>query len=187
MDAASFSEGEKRYLYQSFRRCIYQDEIGQIFSLYRSNKLVTALGDREMTLGQVVRVHRVVDESKCFETKVVQIWKVGKFAILESNEDMYPIAPGVLMPYLGQRFAVAYLAEGDSEPKFEMGVVTSVEDDVHLVGSIMTKNQILNGGGLFSDQTYDIIGICNHLSQDTNGDGDHESYTVHFTPAGDFS
>ena len=108
MEAASFPEEEMRYLYQSFRRCMYQDETSQIFSLFRSNRLVTALGDREMTFDQVVRVHRVVEESKSYEAKVIQIWKVGKFAILESNEDMYPIAPGVLMPYLGQRFAIAY-------------------------------------------------------------------------------
>jgi hypothetical protein len=180
MEAASFREEEMRYLYQSFRRCMYQDETGQIFSLFRSNKLVTALGDREMTLGQVVRVHRVVEESKSYEAKVVQIWKVGKFAILESNDDMYPIAPEVQLPFLGQHFALAYLAQGVSEPKFEMGIVTSGEDDDHFVGTIMTKNRILNGGGLFNDQSYDIIGICNRLSQCDGG------YSVHFTPAGEF-
>jgi hypothetical protein len=81
---------------------------------------------------------------------------------------------------LGQRFALAYLEPGDSEPKFEMGVVTSVDDDVYFVGSIMSKNLILFGGGLFSDESYDIIGICSRLTQCDGG------YTVHFTPAGDF-
>ena len=169
-------------LCQCFRKCIFLDETGQIFSLFRSRKLVTAPGEREMTLGQVVNIHRVTQGTKRYEAKVIEICKLRKFAVLESNEDLHPIAPEVLMPYLGQPFVVAYFESGDEEPKFELGVVTSVEDDVHFVGCIKTKKKIMKASGLFCGNSYDIIGVCVRLLQDEG----NESYTVYFAPAGDF-
>ena len=113
---------------------------------------------------------------------MIEICKLRNFAVLESNEDLHPIASEVLMPYLGQPFVVAYFESGDDEPKFEQGIVTSVEDDVHFIGFIKTKNNIMKGSGLFCGSLYDIIGVCLRLLHEEG----KESYTVYFAPAGDF-
>ena len=185
MIVADFPAGDDRELYESFRRSMFCDDAGRIYNLIRSNKLVTVLGG--MTVGQVVRVHRV-KETESHEVAVIEIGGFRNVALLESKCDLYWIAPAVQIPYLGEPFSIAYLEPGEEEPKFEPGVVTSVRvEDHQFRGSVKSKNRILPGGPLFDADAYEIIGMCVRCVKDEEvGEGGVESWTVYFSPSGDF-
>ena len=140
-------------MYKSLRCCVFRDDTGQIYTLFDTRKLVTALGKRKVELGDVVRVRKVSERAEGYDTKIFEICKFPEIIILECDEDLYPIPPSVELPYLGQPFVLAYFDQ--DELKFELGEVTSVKcDEKHYVGSIKSQRDIPNGGGLFGDRSY---------------------------------
>ena len=81
-------------------------------------------------------------------------------------------------------FVLAYFDQ--DELKFELGEVTSVKcDEKHYVGSIKSQRDIQNGGGLFGDRSYVVIGACVRVLENPC-EGSEKSFTVLFSPAGDF-